>query len=95
MTQDTGQARPDVRAEFPGARGQVLVLDDLQAGLRHGGRQILHMISYTACGDGPAVRDYLTDRLASYKHPKDIRILHTLPRSGIGKIQKTVLRDEV
>ncbi|GLB63001.1 alkanal monooxygenase [Dietzia sp. NCCP-2495] len=26
-----------------------------------GGRQILHMISYTACGDGPTVRDYLTD----------------------------------
>ncbi|KAA0918525.1 LLM class flavin-dependent oxidoreductase [Dietzia sp. ANT_WB102] len=26
-----------------------------------GGRQILHMISNTACGDGPAVRDYLTD----------------------------------
>ena len=26
-----------------------------------GGRQILHMITYTACGDGPAVRDYLTE----------------------------------
>ncbi|QCP06165.1 AMP-binding protein [Brevibacterium sp. CS2] len=42
-----------------------------------------------------SVRDYLTDRLASYKHPKDIRILDTFPRSGIGKIQKTVLRDRV
>ena len=26
-----------------------------------GGRQILHMIHYTAVGDGPAVREYLTD----------------------------------
>ncbi|MGW9826725.1 fatty-acyl-CoA synthase [Brevibacterium pityocampae] len=42
-----------------------------------------------------SVRDYLTDRLASYKHPKDIRILDAFPRSGMGKIQKTVLRDTV
>ncbi|MEV0983555.1 AMP-binding protein [Brevibacterium sp. NPDC049920] len=42
-----------------------------------------------------SIRDYLTDRLASYKHPKDIRILDTFPRSGMGKIQKTVLRDTV
>ena len=26
-----------------------------------GGRQILHMIHYTAVGNGPAVREYLTD----------------------------------
>ena len=26
-----------------------------------GGRQILHMITYSACGNGPTVRDYLTD----------------------------------
>lgn len=42
-----------------------------------------------------SIREYLADRLASYKHPKDLRIVEAFPRSGIGKIQKTVLREAV
>lgn len=42
-----------------------------------------------------SVREYLADRLASYKHPKDIRVIEEFPRSGIGKIQKNVLRETV
>ncbi len=45
--------------------------------------------------DLASVREYLRDRLASYKHPKEVRILEAFPRSGMGKIQKTVLRDTV
>ncbi|WP_101651716.1 AMP-binding protein [Brevibacterium ihuae] len=45
--------------------------------------------------DLASVREYLADRLANYKHPKGVEILDTFPRSGIGKIQKTVLRDQV
>ncbi|GAA4284994.1 fatty-acid--CoA ligase FadD5 [Brevibacterium daeguense] len=49
----------------------------------------------TSPPDLQSVRAYLKDRLASYKHPKDVRIVEAFPRSGIGKIQKTVLRDVV
>lgn len=45
--------------------------------------------------DLASVREYLADRLASYKHPKDVRIIEAFPRSGIGKIQKNVLRQSV
>ncbi|WP_245873782.1 AMP-binding enzyme [Brevibacterium ihuae] len=37
--------------------------------------------------DLASVREYLRDRLASYKHPKEVRILEAFPRSGMGKIQ--------
>jgi len=41
------------------------------------------------------LRVFLDDRLARYKHPKDVVVLGTLPRSGMGKIQKTALRGSV
>lgn len=41
------------------------------------------------------LRGFLNDRLARYKHPKDLVVLDQLPRTGMGKIQKTALRSAV
>lgn len=38
---------------------------------------------------------FLKDRLARYKHPKDLLVLAQLPRNGMGKIEKSVLREQV
>jgi acyl-CoA synthetase (AMP-forming)/AMP-acid ligase II len=36
-----------------------------------------------------------TDRLAAYKHPRYVMFLESLPRNGLGKIQKQALRELV
>jgi fatty-acyl-CoA synthase len=41
------------------------------------------------------IREFCDGKLARYKLPKDIVIREAFPRSGTGKIQKTVLRQEV
>ncbi|MGO1440408.1 MAG: AMP-binding protein [Brevibacterium yomogidense] len=41
------------------------------------------------------LREFCEGRLARYKMPKDIVVRDAFPRSGTGKIQKNVLRDEV
>lgn len=48
--------------------------------------------------EGPSldeIREFCDGRLARYKLPKEVVIRDEFPRSGAGKIQKTVLRDEV
>jgi long-chain acyl-CoA synthetase len=40
-----------------------------------------------------AVQDYLRQRLANFKVPRDIRFVHALPREASGKIFKRKLRD--
>ena len=41
------------------------------------------------------LRDFLDDKLARYKHPKDVLVLDALPRTGMGKIHKSALRETV
>ncbi len=41
------------------------------------------------------LREFCDGKLARYKMPKDIVVRDAFPRSGTGKIQKNVLRDEV
>lgn len=36
--------------------------------------------------------DFLTERLARYKHPKALEIVDALPRNPSGKVLKTELR---
>ncbi|WP_349827644.1 AMP-binding protein [Brevibacterium litoralis] len=45
--------------------------------------------------DLAGVREFLGDRLASYKHPKEIRVLTEIPRTSMGKIHKVALREDV
>jgi long-chain acyl-CoA synthetase len=39
-----------------------------------------------------SLRDYMAERLVSYKIPQDIRIVASLPRTTVGKVDKKVLR---
>ncbi len=45
--------------------------------------------------DPPAdLRDYLFDKLAKYKQPKEVKIVDTIPRNHMGKVnKKTILKD--
>lgn len=40
------------------------------------------------------LREFLSDRLASFKHPKALRQVEELPRNAMGKIQKNSLREQ-
>ena len=39
--------------------------------------------------------EFLTERLARYKHPKALEIVDALPRNPAGKVLKTELRDAI
>ena len=39
------------------------------------------------------LEEFLTERLARYKHPKHLQVVETLPRNPAGKVLKTELRD--
>ena len=40
------------------------------------------------------LRDYLYDKLAKYKQPREVRIVDTIPRNHMGKVnKKTILKD--
>ncbi|MGA8164810.1 MAG: malonyl-CoA synthase [Waddliaceae bacterium] len=41
-----------------------------------------------------SIMQHLTGKLAFYKHPKGVFFIPALPRNGMGKIQKSVLRDQ-
>jgi phosphoserine phosphatase/GNAT superfamily N-acetyltransferase len=41
--------------------------------------------------DGTSLDAFLSDKLATYKRPRDVRLLPTLPRNAMGKVQKAVL----
>jgi fatty-acyl-CoA synthase len=53
-------------------------------------------IAVAAVTDGPLaieeLGEYLTERLARYKHPKALEIVDALPRNPAGKVLKTELR---
>ena len=41
------------------------------------------------------IRDFLDGRLARYKHPRDLVIVDSLPRTALGKVTKHVVRDRL
>lgn len=41
-----------------------------------------------------AVKEYCLDRLAAYKHPREVAVVETLPRTTTGKVQKYALEGE-
>jgi feruloyl-CoA synthase len=42
--------------------------------------------------DGDALRDYLSDKIAAYKIPREFHFVDTLPRTPTGKLQKHLIR---
>ena len=45
--------------------------------------------------DLDALRDWARDRLARYKHPRELIVLDELPRTALGKVKKHVLREKL
>ena len=43
----------------------------------------------------PEIREFCDSRLARYKHPREVVIRSEYPRSGTGKILKSVLREQI
>ena len=45
--------------------------------------------------DAAALTAGLAEKLARFKHPRRIVFVDELPRNGMGKVQKTVLRERL
>jgi malonyl-CoA/methylmalonyl-CoA synthetase len=45
--------------------------------------------------DGAAITAALADRLARFKMPRRVVFVEELPKNGMGKVQKTVLREQL
>ena len=45
--------------------------------------------------DENAVQDLFTDRLARFKHPRRVKLVDTLPRNAMGKVEKFALRKQI
>ncbi len=58
------------------------------------GECLIAVVVTTRPVDLRKLREFLSDRLASFKHPKALRKVEELPRNAMGKIQKNSLREQ-
>ena len=58
------------------------------------GEGLIAVVVTTRPVDLRKLREFLSDRLASFKHPKALRKVEELPRNAMGKIQKNSLREQ-
>ena len=60
------------------------------------GEGVVGVVVPAAAGysDGEAVKSALADKLARFKQPRRIMFVDELPKNGMGKVQKNVLRDQ-
>ena len=58
------------------------------------GEGLIAVVVATRPIDLLVLREFLSERLASFKHPKALKQVVELPRNAMGKIQKNSLRDE-
>lgn len=58
------------------------------------GEGLIAIVVATSPVDLTDLREFLSDRLASFKHPKALRQIEELPRNAMGKIQKNSLREQ-
>lgn len=81
----------DVLYEFPGVlEAAVIGVPDEEWGER------VHAFVSFADGHRPAIselHEFLAERLASFKRPREIEILPALPKNSVGKIAKSQLRE--
>ena len=47
------------------------------------------------CGDTDAVMEHCRSRMASYKKPKEVRVVAQFPHNSTDKIAKKVLREQL
>ncbi len=58
------------------------------------GERVLAVVVADGPLDVEALKAACTDRLARFKHPREIVVVDALPRNTMGKVQKNVLRDQ-
>ena len=58
------------------------------------GEGLIAVVVATRPVDLTVLREFLSDRLASFKHPKALKQVEQLPRNAMGKIQKNSLREQ-
>ena len=84
----------EVLASHPGvAEVAVLGLPDADFG-----EQVVAVVVPSAGAPAPEVQalvDWCKDRLASFKKPRRVVFVDTLPRNALGKVQKHLLRDQL
>ena len=83
----------DVVAEVPGV-GEVAVVGVSDADW---GQRVVALVTTLpgASVDAEAVRAHCAARLASYKKPKEVRVVDSFPLNSTGKIAKKVLREQL
>ena len=57
------------------------------------GERIVAFVVARAPVDARALEDHVAARLSPHKRPRDVRFVESLPRTPLGKVQKTRLRD--
>jgi fatty-acyl-CoA synthase len=59
------------------------------------GQAVKAVIATTHGGelDYEALRGFLEDRLARFKHPREVEYVEELPKSGTGKIERSAVLD--
>ena len=60
-----------------------------------GERVVAVIVPHSPAPSAEELMEYCRARLAPYKKPREVRFAAALPRNAMGKIQKTVLRDEL
>jgi fatty-acyl-CoA synthase len=59
--------------------------------------QVVRAVIATTHGeelDYEALREFLDDRLARFKHPREVEYVEELPKSGTGKIERSAVLDQ-
>ena len=60
-----------------------------------GERVVAVVVPRSPAPSAEELMEYCRARLAPYKKPREVRFAAALPRNAMGKIQKTVLRDDL
>ncbi|MFM8352019.1 MAG: AMP-binding enzyme, partial [Actinomycetales bacterium] len=83
----------DVIAEVPGVHEVAVVgVEDAEWGQHV---TALFTVMPGAQVDVQTVLDHCKSRMASYKKPKDVRMVESFPLNSTGKIAKKVLREQL
>ncbi len=83
----------DVVAEVPGVHEVAVVgVED-----RDWGQRVVALVTVTSAADvtADAILEHCRARMASYKKPKDVRIVESFPHNSTGKIHKKQLREQL
>jgi fatty acid CoA ligase FadD36 len=55
------------------------------------GQRIVAFVVCDGAADGAALGAFVAERLSTHKRPREVRVVESLPRNAMGKVQKTKL----